>query len=77
VATAEEDSDAEFNTAVGAVLEKGRRRPADRGSLATQGRKVTLEGRVFLESEKKKAEGDAWYEDRVRTVIARVEVERY
>lgn len=76
VTPAEEDSDDEINDAVRTVLEKDRLLPADQISIATKDREVTLDGLVFRESERKKAEADTWYVERVRNVINRIEVER-
>jgi osmotically-inducible protein OsmY len=76
ITPAEEDSDAEISDAVRMILEKDRLLPADQISIATQDREVTLEGLVFRDSEKEKAEMDTWYVDGVKNVLNRIEVQR-
>lgn len=70
----EEDSDDEINDAVRLVLEKDSLLPSDQISINTKDRVVTLEGLVFRDEERKQADADAWYVQRVRNVINKIEV---
>lgn len=70
----EEDNDDEINDAVNLVLEKDHTLPAGQIHITTKDRVVTLEGLVFQEAEKKMAETDTWYVQRVRNVINKIEV---
>lgn len=70
----EEDNDDEITDAVRLVLEKDHLLPADQISVSTKDRVVTLSGLVFREAERKQADSDTWYVDRVRDVVNRVEV---
>lgn len=74
VSPPEEDNDDEITDAVRLVLEKDHLLPADQISVSTKDRVVTLSGLVFREAEKKQADSDTWYVDRVRDVVNRVEV---
>lgn len=74
VVPSEEDNDDEINDAVRLVLEKDPLLPADQISVTTKDRVVTLAGLVFRDGERKQADSDTWYVDRVRNVINHIEV---
>lgn len=70
----EEDNDDEISDAVRLVLEKDHLLPADQIKVTTKDRVVTLEGLVFLEAERRRADADTWYVHRVRNVVNKIEV---
>lgn len=72
----EEDSDEEIDDALRLVLEKDRSLPAGQIRADAKGRVVTLEGLVFRDEERQRAESDAWYVQGVGNVINRIEVRR-
>jgi osmotically-inducible protein OsmY len=74
VAPAEEDNDDEIVDALHLVLETDPALRAERISIASHDRVVTLEGVVASEGEKYWAEMDAWYLYAVDDVINRLEV---
>ncbi|MBS4099438.1 MAG: BON domain-containing protein [Sulfuricella sp.] len=70
----EEDSDEEINEAVRLVLERDHNLPSTQIGVTTKDRVVRLEGLVFRDTERKQAETDAWYVNRVRNVVNKIEV---
>lgn len=74
VVPAEEDNDAEIVDALHLVLEADPYVHAERIGVGSTGRVVTLEGVVASQSEKARAEMDAWYLYAVDGVVNRLEV---
>jgi osmotically-inducible protein OsmY len=74
VSPAEEDSDDEITEALHLVLETDPCVRADQIVIRSQNHRVTLEGWVSSEAERRQAEQDAWYLDAIDQVDNRIDV---
>jgi osmotically-inducible protein OsmY len=74
VSPAEEDGDGEITEALHLVLETDPCVRADQIVIKSQNYRVTLEGRVSSEAERRQAEQDAWYLDAIDQVVNRIDV---
>jgi len=74
VSPAEEDSDDEITEALHLVLETDPCVRADQIVVKSQNHRVTLEGWVSSEAERRQAEQDAWYLHAIDQVVNRIDV---
>jgi osmotically-inducible protein OsmY len=74
VSPAEEDSDDEIAEALHLVLETDPYVHAEQIVVKSQNHRVTLEGWVSSEAERRQAEQDAWYLDAIDQVVNRIDV---